>query len=381
METVARSLGEPATFFSTPTALFITFGSDLGSTRLIRVYPADVNLAKYARLYELQREIDEKSLSITNAWARLAAIEQRNDEYSNWLNIAAFGIAGATIAVLVGGNTTVVAAAAAIGVIVGVISIVLGRWRFPTHLINVIAGFIAMILTGWFHWFVPSGNVSLTVLSALVVFLPGLQLTVSVNELATQNLASGSARLAGAMTTLLTMIFGVVMGNGFIKTLIDVPASVPPQIPELTDSATVLLPIAIAFGILFRGRLRDGFWILLSTVIAFGSLRLGSIFLGPFAAVSVAALIVGVVSNGFARWKRLPSAIMLMPGLLLLVPGSLGFFGMSAMMITDDFPGGIRLIANMMLAAVSIVAGLLLAGVMFPAETSGPATAVEERAE
>lgn len=388
METVARSLGNPAAFFSTPTAIFVTFESSPESTRLIRVYPVDVNLAKYARLYELQREIEEESLSITEAWRRLQDIEHCNDEYPMWLNIVAFGLAGSTIAVLIGGNEIVQVSAAFVGSIVGIVVSILLRCNFPAHLVNVVAGFIAMIFAGAIHAFFPGGSVVLTVTSALVVLLPGLQLTVSVNELATQNLASGSARFAGAMTTLLTMIFGVVMGNGFITTLINVPASSLPVPPDMVRSSLVLLPITVAFGILFRGRILDGFWILLSTVIAFVSLRGASEILGPFGAVAVAALIVGVSSNLFARWKGLPSAIMLMPGLLLLVPGSLGFFGMSAMMIGDDFPGGVRLIANMMLTAVSIVAGLLLAGVVSPAEeaastwrtATSPAPLADERA-
>ncbi|MCM2370846.1 threonine/serine exporter family protein [Rhodopirellula sp. ICT_H3.1] len=368
METVAQSLGNPATFFSTPTAIFVSFESVPASTRLIRVYPVDVNLAKYANLYELQREIDEQSLPIAEAWRRLKEIEHKNDDYPTWLNIIAFGLAGSTIAVLVGGNVIAQATAGFIGLIIGIVVSILMHWKFPTHLVNVIAGFVAMMLTGAFHSFFPGGNVTLTVLSALVVLLPGLQLTVSVNELATQNLASGSARIAGAMTTLLTMIFGVVMGHGFISSLVKVPISAPPLTPDLYQSLLTLIPITLAFGILFRARVRDGFWMLLSTVIAFGSLSFARAFMGPLGAVAVAALIVGVSSNLFARWKGLPSAIMLMPGLLLLVPGSLGFFGMSAMLISDDFPGGFRLIVNMMLVTVSIVAGLLLAGVVFPAE-------------
>ena len=71
-------------------------------------------------------------------------------------------------------------------------------------------------------------------------------------------------------------------------------------------------------------------------------------------------------SNLFARLRNRPAAIMLMPGLLLLVPGSLGFFGLSQIMVNDDLAGGVKVFSTMMLVAVSIVAGLLISNALFP---------------
>ncbi|MFT5304420.1 MAG: uncharacterized membrane protein YjjB (DUF3815 family), partial [Mariniblastus sp.] len=203
-------------------------------------------------------------------------------------------------------------------------------------------------------------------LAGLVILLPGLQVTVSVNELATQNLASGTARMAGAMTTFLTMIFGVVMGYGMADWLF-----LPQEANDLEPlgiawSIAALLPIALTFCVLFRARIRDVPWILLSTSIAFGTVKVGGIYLGPLAATWTAALAVGLFSNVFAKWRNRPAAIMLMPGLLLLVPGSLGFFGMSEIMIHDDMAGGVKIVSTMLLIAVSIVAGLLISNAILP---------------
>ena len=55
MESVAAALGQPATFFSTPTALFVAFDDESQGTRLLRVYPGDTNLAMYAELFGLQQ--------------------------------------------------------------------------------------------------------------------------------------------------------------------------------------------------------------------------------------------------------------------------------------------------------------------------------------
>jgi uncharacterized membrane protein YjjB (DUF3815 family) len=206
----------------------------------------------------------------------------------------------------------------------------------------------------------------LTALSALIVLVPGLQLTISINELATQNLASGSARIAGAMTTLLTLIFGVYMGYGFVSALHRIPVSIAPHTPSLLASASVMVPIGLCLAVLFRTRYRDIPWLLGSTLIAYGTLRLAGEYFGPFAAVWIASVVAGVTSRLLSRRLRLPAAVMLMPALILLVPGSLGFTGMAHIMLREDLPSGIRLLTTMLLTAVAIVAGQLVTDVIAP---------------
>ena len=197
--------------------------------------------------------------------------------------------------------------------------------------------------------------------------MPGLHLTISINELATQNLASGSARIAGAMTTLLTLIFGVYMGYGFIAALQPMPSSVAPQTPSLLASAVVMIPTGLCLAVLFRTRYRDIPWLMTSTLTACGSLRLAGEYFSPFASVWIASVLAGVTSRLLSRRLNLPAAVMLMPALILLVPGSLGFTGVAHIMLHEDLPSGIRLLTTMLLTAVAIVAGQLVTDVIAPA--------------
>ncbi len=371
MEHTAQKLDSPANFFSTPTSLFITFASNRESSRLIRVWPAETNLAKLARLYELQRGLEQGKLTIREAWRKLQEIESMAEDYGALINILAFSVVSMGVSVLMGGNLTVVIAAGVIGLIIGIMMRCFERFEWPFHLVTVIAGFVATVLASLIQFYFPTGNIELTLLAALIVLLPGLQITISINELATQNLASGTARFAGAMTTLLTMVFGVVMGHGFCDKFLTLPPSIAPQSHELIWSMAVLIPVALAFGVLFRARRRDIIWILASTLISFCALKIASLFMDPLAAVGSAALTVGVISNLFTGWRNLPAAIMLMPGLLLLVPGSLGFSGISAIVTREDLPHGIAVITSMLLVAVSIVAGLLLANIIVASEKTG----------
>ncbi|MCA9215117.1 MAG: threonine/serine exporter family protein [Planctomycetales bacterium] len=366
MELVAAALGQPATFFSTPTALFVTFADESQGTRLLRVYPGDTNLALYAELFGLQQMILGNGISVQEAWLRLQDIRAMPDGYAKSVQVGSFGLVAACVAVLVGGNDTAVISAGVIGLIVGALVLRLSRWNVPTHLINVTAGFVAAAIACAVQAWIAAGNYELTALSALIVLVPGLHLTISINELATQNLASGSARFAGAMTTLLTLIFGVFMGYGFITALQPLPASVAPQTPSLLASAVVMVPIGLCLAVLFRTRYRDVPWLVMSTLIAYGSLRLASEYFSPFASVWISSVLAGVTSRLLSRRLNLPAAVMLMPALILLVPGSLGFTGMAQIMLSEDLPSGIRLLTTMMMTAVAIVAGQLVTDVIAP---------------
>ena len=369
MERAANTLGVPANFFSTPTSLFVTFENQTDLTRLIRVWPSETNLAKLANLYDLYDKIEKGTLDVSQAWSELQKLEKANYDYGNLINVVCYGVVGAGVAIFLGGNLTVVYTAGIIGVIVGLLVRGFEKLKLPGHLANVVAGFVATIFANVAHFYFPSGSVELTLLAGLIILLPGLQITVSVNELATQNLASGTARMAGAMTTFLTLVFGVVMGYGFADWFLPLQPEQELQPLGLGWSIAALLPIAFTFCVLFRSQFRDIPWILLSTCLAFGTVTLAGVFLGPLAAVWSAALVVGTFSNWFARYLNRPAAIVLMPGILLLVPGSLGFLGLSEIMINDDMAGGIKIVSTMMLIAVSIVAGLLISDAIFPKET------------
>ena len=275
------------------------------------------------------------------------------------------------MAVLVGVNDFAIISAGAIGLFVGALVLGLSRWSVPTHLVKVTAGFAAGTIACAVQVWIAPGNYELTALSALIVLVPGLHLTISINELATLNLASGSSRIAGAMTAMLTLIFGVYMGYGFIAALHPVPASVAPQTPSFLASAAVMVPTGLCLAVLFRTRYRDIPWLMTSTLIAYGSLRLAGEYFSPFASVWIASVLAGVTSRLISQRSNLPPAVMLMPALILLVPGSLGFSGVAQIMLHEDLPSGIRLLTTMLLTAVAIVAGQLVTDVITPAGTLG----------
>jgi uncharacterized membrane protein YjjB (DUF3815 family) len=77
-------------------------------------------------------------------------------------------------------------------------------------------------------------------------------------------------------------------------------------------------------------------------------------------------LAVAVGSSLYERRLHRPAAVVLVPGILLLVPGSIGFRSLTALMERQAV-AGIETAFSMILTAVALVAGLLVAGVIAPA--------------
>ena len=101
-------------------------------------------------------------------------------------------------------------------------------------------------------------------------------------------------------------------------------------------------------------------------MIAFASSSAASAWWSPDLGPVAGAMAVGLFSNAYARMTGQPASIALLPGVILLVPGSVGFRGIHAL-LDHDTMAGIDGIFTMVMVAVGIVTGLLMANVMLPA--------------
>jgi uncharacterized membrane protein YjjB (DUF3815 family) len=120
-----------------------------------------------------------------------------------------------------------------------------------------------------------------------------------------------------------------------------------------------------ALGIIFKARPADLLPITGVGVIAYVAASGFSAWtgnqLGPF----FAALLVGLLANAFARFGNRPASVVLMPAIMMLVPGSVGFKSIT-FMLEADVLGGVEQAFHMMLVTTANVAGLLTAGLLFP---------------
>jgi uncharacterized membrane protein YjjB (DUF3815 family) len=148
----------------------------------------------------------------------------------------------------------------------------------------------------------------------------------------------------------------------------DAPTASVAPLPAWT-AWLALLSAPPAFAILFEARVRE-FGVILATGIAgFVAARVGVGALGSDLAAFLGALVVGLASNLYARLADRPASVPLMPGILLLVPGSLGYRSLTSFLEREAM-AGMDWAFQMGLVAVSLVGGLLAANVVLPPRRS-----------
>jgi uncharacterized membrane protein YjjB (DUF3815 family) len=166
--------------------------------------------------------------------------------------------------------------------------------------------------------------------------------------------------------TLLGIIFGVALGTRVGIALFGAPVAtfVTAPLPSWAAPVAILLAAACSVVIL-KADPRDAPWIVAAGVLGVVAGRVGAVQLGVELGMFVAAFSVALASSAFERWKHRPAPVVLVPGILLLVPGSIGYRSMSSLMERNTV-AGIDNAFTMILTAVSLVAGLLIAGVIAP---------------
>lgn len=366
---VCTSLGVTGHFFSTPTALFVSI-QRAGLTpevHLLKVQNRGVDLGRLAELADVSARVTKAELTYAEGLRRIEAIEAAPSRYRRRALAPAYAVNSAAACILFGGGWREALVALAIGLITALLSFVTpregGEWRAFEPTAAFCAALVATLAASWFGAF----SIPVTILAGLIALLPGYTLTVSIAELANRHLASGSARLTGAGMSFLGLGFGVALGNRVAAWALGVvPGGEAIRLPF--EALFLALPIAaVSFAILFKTRKRDIPWIVVASIAGFFGARFGAVWLGPELGSFLGAFLVASISNLYARFLHRPAVVPLFPALMLLVPGTIGLRSFTSM-LEQDVVSGVQTAFHMVLVAVALVAGLLIANDVVPAK-------------
>jgi uncharacterized membrane protein YjjP (DUF1212 family) len=377
----AQRLGLVADVWSSPTGLIISF-ADAGqgeddiarNAQVMRLAPGDVNLARLCEADAIADRVIAGELDLREGFRRLRALGAPDTRREQAGIIASFGLSAASIAALFLHSGWVdLVVAGVIGLLIGAVTVLAASRPRLAVASDLICALLATTVATVVSAFIVPLAIKSVVLSSLIILIPGMSLTTAVREISSQHLVSGMARMGGAMSTLFKLVFGTVAASQLCAAIgIHARDYALAPLPPWTDFPALLVG-AIAFAILFRAARRDWPVVIGAVIVGYLTTRWGGLIAGSLPAAPVGvflgALLLGALANFYARFAHRPGAVIREPGILLLVPGSVGFRSMS-FLLERDTPVGMDTAMLLLTLLVSIVAGLMFGDLLVSSRRS-----------
>jgi len=363
LSNLADELGYQGVFKSTPTEITFALRETPNAVQRIdiMVLPApNTDLDKLARLGDLLKEIEEGKVSIADAYERIDAIDQVPLPWGKFASMMGYALTGLGIAPLLGADWTDTILATIFSILVYGLVLLSARlgatamaWMPLTT--AMIIGFLATLIK---HW-VSDLNLVLVILSSVAIILPGFPISLGAGELVAQKVLSGISNLMSGLITLFKQIAGAVLGVGFASLLVTI-TNTDTEKPVDQIWMFLLFPLLLlGLSFAFQTSRRDLPWAVLVSGIAYLGVLAGSAVLDSNMGNLLGTIVAVIVANFWARKTGRPTSIVLIPAIVLLVSGTIGFRGIASM-AQGDMNLGVQEFFQMFMVAMTILAGIMI---------------------
>ncbi|KAJ2235254.1 pheromone-regulated protein prm10 [Coemansia sp. RSA 485] len=362
---MSRHLCIAATFTTMPGLVLIsiedtsTFTSE---TKIIRC-PNGLDMYRLELTDRIFRKVSKGKMTVHQGTVQLTDIMNMPPLFAWYWQLAVWGISSWSVCLLAfSGSWIDSLAALVLGMIAGCLNLLASRLKGFTNLfeatVSVVCGFLATVFAKWICF----GAVTL---SATVVLLPGLLLTTGVIELASRNMHAGTIRVVYALMIAFVIAFGINLGNNVYAEIFGRLGRQPDMNIGSCSPVSqwwwwLAFPVAISTicllinvhprqwhaCIIVAGLMFVVFWGLV--------IRLNLQIIGPV----VSAFVLGVAANIWSKIFKHNAYATLLPGMMILVPGSVGVRGIMSMFNNTDDGASLQLAMQMIQTSLSIMVGL-----------------------
>jgi uncharacterized membrane protein YjjP (DUF1212 family)/uncharacterized membrane protein YjjB (DUF3815 family) len=360
MEQTSRAYGLDHQFLALPN--YVQVGSPTGEGMFIANPDFDVRFDQSFPLARLVAQAPAGTVSPEDGMAELDRIRNQRRRFPFWVTIMGYAVQSTGLALILQPTPWSLVGAAILGLLVGALSALGRRVEGIGYLLPLICSFLVALIVFTFnnHWHV--GVDSLRALAApLATFLPGAAITLAVIELSTHHVVSGAGRLVAGFMQIAQLAFGILIAAqvaGIADTNL-----VTTEINRLGAWAPLLGVFVYGIGAMLYFGPPTSFlpWMLLMLLTAYAGQWVGNAVLGSYASGFGGGLTLIICALAISHRPNTPPTVSLvLPGFWLLVPGSLGFMGVTQLLGTYSTAVFTATLISMMSIAVGVQTGLLL---------------------
>ena len=259
--------------------------------------------------------------------AQIAAASARKPRFGPLLSVFGYFLLTLGFGLMLNPTLTALPVYAVLGVAVGAIQLYGSRVSTLALVLPVFTAFAVTLLVSLVAKPLVHDEVLRLVAPSLVSFLPGLTLTIAAVELTAGQVMAGASRLVYGIARLGLLAFGVFAATSVVGH--PAAGATSPQLGIWAPWIGILL-VSVGYYIYSSAPRRSLLWILYALVVAYSAQLLGNVLLGSGLSGFVGALAVVPAVYLAARFRAAPPpSVMLTCAYWLLVPGSMGFIGLT----------------------------------------------------
>ncbi|MGJ8760835.1 MAG: threonine/serine ThrE exporter family protein [Polaribacter sp.] len=360
---VAQNKGITGSFMDLPTWINYVFYDEKNSYNYVEcIPPGSLNLGAFSRIDELTNKVIDSKIEESAINEELNIIHAKTKEINHFYLYLAYTFAAGSFSLMIGTNWVSFIFSLLLGSITYLLVYLATKSKYVENVFESLSALVVTVICCLLSLVFPDFNLGLTILASIIIFIPGLAITTALEEITSKSLVSGSAKLFDAMIVLFKQFFGVILGLGLMTSLIDIDLThYVSDMPKWTLFCAIPI-FSITVLPIFQVRKKDVFFGVLTGVLAFFITVFLSSVLGILVSTFVGTLAVVGISRLFGRISKTPKSVYLTQGIIMLVPGSKSFMGLSNSFFNPSITASANIFEEVAFILMAIIGGLLFAG-------------------
>jgi len=363
---VIQVLGLKGEILAVPNTMILALWQDDMHHQTIHIATTrgtNYDMARLGKVRDIVADVECGRVSPAGGFVRLNEIERAPALYGNYKKALAFFLAGVGFGVILGISWLDVLIGGVLGLMAFGVELLADRsGRVVNNTPELTISLIIACIAGLTGVMLPGIHPLVVTVCALTIYIPGFGLTLAPREIIHGDTLSGILYFTNALFVSVKLLLGTFLGLGIAHYLFPVAVSEP-----LTGINPLFIWIFIPLllisnGILF-GVSPDRLWlVIVCGLVVWAGVTLGNTF-GFWQGAFVGAILLALTARIAARRFSIPLSTVLLPVVLMLVPGFM-FVQALYMFNANQIVPGINATFQVVAIIAAIICGIFIGDIL-----------------